>query len=57
MYDYKCTGCVRQNENPAIFKILKRPLLVQRQRLLLQKALDFCYLEPKGQGSMTSLIF
>ena len=44
------TGCVRQNKNPTNFKILKEPLLVQRQ-----KALDLCYLEPEGQGSMTSL--
>ena len=28
---YILTGCVRQNENPTNFKILNKPLLVQRQ--------------------------
>ena len=32
------------------FKILKEPLLVQKQTLHQQKALNFSYLEPKGQG-------
>jgi hypothetical protein len=44
------TGCVRQNENPTNFKILKQPLLVQKQTLHQQKALDLSYLEPEGQG-------
>ena len=39
-------GCVRQNENPTDFKIVKEPLLVQKQMLHQQKALDLCYLEP-----------
>ncbi len=56
-YELHNTGCIRQNENPANFNILKRPLLVQTQMLHLQKALDLCYLEPKGQGSMTPLVF
>ena len=43
----QCTGCVRQNENPTRFKIVKEPLLVQKQRLHQQKALDFSfYLAP-----------
>ena len=49
-----CTGCVRQNENPTSFKILKEPLLIQRQTLHQQKALDLCYLELEAKGSMTS---
>ena len=44
------TGCVRQNENPTNFKILKEPLLEQKKTLHQQKALDLCYLEPEGQG-------
>ena len=44
-----CTGCVRQNENPTDFKIVKEPLLVQKQMLHQQKALDLCYLEPERQ--------
>ena len=44
------TGCVRQNENPTKFKIVKKPLLIQKQILQQQKALDFSYLEPEGQG-------
>ena len=44
------TGCVRQNENPTDFKIVKEPLLVEKQTLHQQKGLDLCYLEPKGQG-------
>ena len=53
-----CTGtrCDSHFRNPAVFKILKKTLLLQRQTLHLQKALDLCYLEPKGQGSMTSLV-
>ncbi len=31
-------------------KILKEPLLVQKQTLHLQKALDLSYLQPEGQG-------
>ena len=46
----KYTGCVRQNENPTKFKIVKQPLLIQKQTIHQQKALDFSYLEPKGQG-------
>ena len=45
------TGCVRQNENPTNFKILKEPLLVQRQTLHQQKALDLSFLELEAQGS------
>ena len=45
-YSDMFTGCVRQNENPTEFKIVKIPLLVQKQPLHQQKALDFCYLEP-----------
>ena len=52
--DFQCTGCVRQNENPTDFKIVKEPLLVQRQTLHQQKALVLCYLEPEAQGSITS---
>ena len=34
------TGCVRQNENPTKFKIVKEPLLVQKQTIHQQKVLD-----------------
>ena len=44
------TGCVRQNENPTEFKIVNEPLLVQKQMLHQQKALDLRYLEPEGQA-------
>ena len=37
-------------ENPANFKILNEPLLVQKQTLHQQKALDISYLEPQGQS-------
>ena len=47
---YFCTGCVRQNENPTKFKIVKEPLLIQKQTLHQQKTLDLSYLEPEGQG-------
>ena len=43
-------GCVRQNKNPADFKIVKQSLLVQKQTLHQQKGLDLSYLEPGGQG-------
>ena len=36
------TGCIRQNENPTDFEIVKEPLLVQKQTLHQQKALDLC---------------
>ena len=44
------TGCVRQNENPTEFKIVNEPLLVQKQMLHQQKALDLSYLELEGQA-------
>ena len=44
------TGCGSHFENPTNFKILKEPLLVQKQALHQQKALDLSYLEPEGQG-------
>ena len=44
------TGCVRQNENPTDFKIVNKPLLVQKKTLHQQKALNLCYLEPEGQA-------
>ena len=34
------TGCVRQNENTTNIKILKEPLLVQKQTIPQQKSLD-----------------
>ena len=37
------TGCVRQNENPTNFKIVKEPLLVRKQTTSQQKALDFSF--------------
>ena len=37
------TGCVRQNENPTNFKIVKELLLVQNHRIHQQKALDFSF--------------
>ena len=43
------TGCGSHFENPTNFKILKEPLLVQKQALHQQKALDLCYLESEGQ--------
>ena len=33
------TGCVIQNENPTKFKIVKKPLLIQKQTLQQQKAI------------------
>ena len=36
------TGCVRQNENPTNFKILKEPLLVQVPRPLAAKSIGAC---------------
>ena len=36
--------------SPAIFNILKEPLLVQIQTLHQQKALDLSYLDLDGQG-------
>ena len=44
------TGCASHFGNPTNFKILKEPLLVQKQRLHQQKALDLSYLELEGQG-------
>ena len=47
----RCTGCASdKTRNPTNFKILKEPLLVQKQALHQQKALDLSYLEPEGQG-------
>ena len=37
------TGCVRQNENPTNFKIVKEPLLVLKQTTPQQKALDLSF--------------
>ena len=37
------TGCVRQNENPTNFKIVKQPLPVLKQTTPQQKALDFSF--------------
>ena len=37
------TGCVRQNENHANFKIVKKPLLVRIQTIPQQKALDLSF--------------
>ena len=34
----------------AFFNILTEPLLVQKQTIHQQKALDLIYLEPEGQG-------
>ena len=42
--------CTDKTRNPTNFKILKEPLLVQKQTLHQQKSLDLCYLEPEGQG-------
>ena len=36
---YSCTGCIRQNENHANFKIVKGPMLVLKQTIPQQKAL------------------
>jgi hypothetical protein len=47
---FPTTGCGSHFENPINFKILKKPLLVQKQTLHQQKALDLSYLEPEGQG-------
>ena len=47
----RCTGCaLDKTRNPTNFKILKEPLLVQKQTLHQQKALDLSYLEPEGHG-------
>ena len=45
--DWFSTGCGSHFENPTNFKILKESLVVQKQALHQQKALD---LEPEGQG-------
>ena len=37
------TGCVRQNENHANFKIVKKPLLVRIQTIPQQKVLDLSF--------------
>ena len=47
------TRCARHFEYPTNFKILKEPLIVQKQILHPQKALDISYLEPEGQGQDT----
>jgi hypothetical protein len=44
------TRCRSHFKNPTNFKILKEPLLVQKQTLHQQKALNLSYLEPEGQG-------
>ena len=51
--ELKNTGCRSHFENPTNFKILKEPLLVQKQIIHQQKALDLSYLEPEGQGRGT----
>ena len=43
------TGCGSHFENHTNFKILKKPLLVQKPTLHQQKVLDISYLEPQGQ--------
>ena len=48
--DWFSTGCGSHFENPTNFKILKESLVVQKQALHQQKALDLSYLEPEGQG-------
>ena len=50
MMERFCTGCGSHFENPTNFKILKEPLVVQKQALHQQKALDLSYLEPEEQG-------
>ena len=45
----KFTRCGSHFRNFFKFKILKEPLLVQKQTLNLQKALDLSYLEAEGQ--------
>ena len=47
---FHCTGYGSHFENSTNFKILKEPLLLQKQVLHQQKALDLSYLEPEGQG-------
>ena len=44
------TGCGSHFGNPTNFKILKEPLIVQKQTIHRQKGLDLSYLEPEGQG-------
>ena len=44
------TGCGSHFENSTRLKILKELLLVQKQTLHQQKALDLSYLEPEGKG-------
>ena len=39
-----------ENFPPAFFNILKEPLLVQKQILHRQKAVDLTYLELEGKG-------
>ena len=53
----KIISAISQNDrnykkifSPAFFNILKEPLLLQRQTLYQQKALDLGYLEPEGKG-------
>ena len=42
-----CTGCVRQNENPTKFKIVKEPLLIQKQIIPNMKAPTLSFYEVK----------
>ena len=44
------TGCKSDIWKKVQVNILKELLLVQKQMLHQQKALNLCYLEPKGQG-------
>ena len=41
--DTYVTGWVRQKENPTDFKIVKEPLLLQKQKLHQQKAQDLSF--------------
>ena len=45
-----CTGCKSPKHTFFKINILKEPLLVQKQTLHQQKALDLGCLEPKGEG-------
>ena len=53
----KIISAISQNDKnyknifpPDFFNILKEPLLVQKQKIPQQKALDLSYLELEGQG-------
>ena len=44
------TGCKSDIWKKVQVNILKEPLIVQKQTLHQQKALDLCYLEPERQA-------